>query len=81
MSKYQSYQCYLLCNEKKLHAEKLNLSQINLSSVEANLLAQAVNQLKEVVLVETSLTPQQVIAICNSMAIDSKLKELNMSCH
>merc|ERR1719509_190870 len=51
----------------------------NLSSVDPELLAQAVTQLEEVELVDTDLTPQQVTAICTAMSGNSMLKALDLS--
>jgi len=51
----------------------------SLSSVDPELLAQAVTQLEEVVLANNHLTTQQVTAICTTMAGNSQLKTLNLS--
>jgi len=51
----------------------------DLSSVDPELLAQAVTQLEEVWLQRTSLTPQQVTAICTAMTGNSQLKTLHLS--
>jgi len=51
----------------------------DLSSVDPELLAQAVTQLEEVWLQRTSLTPQQVTAICTAMTGNSQLKTLDLS--
>jgi len=50
----------------------------DLSSVDPELLAQAVTQLEEVWLQRTSLTPQQVTAICTAMTGNSQLKTLDL---
>jgi len=49
------------------------------SSVDPELLAQAVTQLEGVDVVGTTLTPQQVTAICTAMTGNSQLKTLDLS--
>jgi len=49
------------------------------SSVDPELLAQAVTQLEEVMLWYSYLTPQQVTAICTAMTGNSQLKTLHLS--
>merc|ERR1719319_1193030 len=57
----------------------LGLTDNNLSSVDAGILAQAVTQLEVVELGYTNLTPQQVTAICTAMTGNSQLKTLDLS--
>merc|ERR1719319_738619 len=56
----------------------LGLTDNNLSSVDANILAQAVTQLEEVDLVNTDLTPQQVEAIFAALDTSCKMKILKI---
>ena len=57
---------------------KLNIASIDLSLVNAETLALAVNNLDEVSLFETCLTPLQVDAVLYSIRDDSKLRRLNL---
>jgi len=59
--------------------KRLKLWDNKLSSVNSDILAQAVTQLEEVVLRDTHLTTQQVTTICTAMTGNSKLKKLNLS--
>jgi len=56
----------------------LDLSGIDLSLVDADILAKGVTQLEEVGLEDTKLTPQQVTSICTTLTGNSKLKRLNL---
>jgi len=58
--------------------KKLELPGNNLSSVDADLLAQAVTQLEEVGLARTRLTPQQVEAIFAALDTSSQLKRVRI---
>jgi len=58
--------------------KEMEIDSTDLSSVDPELLAQAVTQLEEVKLVSTNLTPQQVTAICRAMTGNSQLKTLHI---
>ena len=56
----------------------VNLAKNVLTSVDADLLGQAVNQLEEVDLYDTKLTTQQAEKVLEAVITNSKLKVLNM---
>ena len=66
-------------NQENCKMKQLNISNNNLSSVDAGLVARAVNMLEEVEMEDTQLTREQEGAILTQSLVKTSLRRLGMN--
>ena len=64
---------------EKTFLQKLTIMKINLSSIQSNILAKGVTQIKELIMVDCNLTSEQLVAVFEGIQLGCSMQILDVS--